>query len=97
MTIYWIMLDPGIRPFVATLKAPKVETCQSLTTIINLIGATTTGAGLKVFCDRDTNDYPTGIRISKSEIDALDIRRAEFHGDWNYTLLPNPDNVSVSP
>ena len=69
----------------------------SLTTIINLIGATTTGAGLKVFCDRDTNDYPTGIRISKSAMAALDIRRAEFHGDWNYTLLPNPDNVAVNP
>ncbi len=67
----------------------------SLTTIINLIGATTTGAGLKVFCDRDTNEYPTGIRISKSAMAALDIRRAEFHGDWNYTLLPDPDSVAV--
>ena len=69
----------------------------SLTTIISLIGATTTGTGLKVYCDTDTNDYPTGIRISTSEMAALDIRRADFHGDWNYTLLPNPDNVAVIP
>ncbi len=67
----------------------------TLTTIIGLIGSTKTGTGLKVYCDRDTNEYPTGIKISKSEIEALDIRRADFHGDWNYTLLPNPDNVSV--
>ena len=67
----------------------------SLATIINLIGSTTTGTGLKVYCDRDTNDYPAGIKISKSEIEALDIRRADFHGDWNHTLLPNSDRASV--
>ena len=67
----------------------------TLTTIIGLIGSTKTGTGLKVYCDRDTNDYQTGIKISKSEIEALDIRRADFHGEWNYTLLPIPDNVSV--
>ena len=67
----------------------------SLTTIINLIGSTTTGTGLKVYCDRDTNEYPTGIKISKAEMAALDIRRADVHGDWNYTLLPTPANVAV--
>ena len=67
----------------------------SLTTVISLIGSTRTGKGLKVYCDRDTNEYPTGIKISKSEIEALDIRRADFHGDWNYTFLPNPDNAAV--
>ena len=67
----------------------------SLTTIINLIGSTTIGTGLKLYCDRDTNEYPTDIKISKSEMVTLDIRRADFHGDWNYTLLPTPDIVSV--
>ena len=37
----------------------------TLTTIIGLIGSTKTGTGLKVYCDRDTNEYPTGIKISK--------------------------------
>ncbi len=67
----------------------------TLKAVISLIGSTRTGTGLKVYCDRDTNEYPTGIKINKSEIEALDIRRADFHGDWNYTLLPNPDNVTV--
>ncbi len=67
----------------------------TLTTIIGLIGSTKTGTGLKACCDRDTNECPTGIRTGKSEFDALDIRRADFHGDWNYTLLPKPDNVAV--
>ena len=56
---------------------------------------TTTGTGLRVYCDRNTNKYPTGIKISKSETQALDIRRTDFHGDRNHTLLPNPDNVAV--
>ena len=68
---------------------------NSLATIINLIGSTTTGTGLKVYCDRDTNEYRTGIKIRKSEIEALDIRRADYLGDWNYTSLPNPDNISL--
>ena len=51
--------------------------------------------GILMNCDRDTNEYPTGIRISKSEMAALDIRRAEFHGDWNYTLPPTPDRAAV--
>ena len=67
----------------------------NLTTIIGLIGSTRTGMGLKVYCDRDTNDCPTGIKISKSETAALDIRRADLHGDWNYTLLPTAESVAV--
>ena len=70
---------------------------RSLATIISLIGATTTGTGLKVYCDRDTNAYPTGVKVSRADMAALDIRRDEFHGDWNYTLLPVPDSVAVIP
>ena len=64
-------------------------------TIIGLIGSIRTGMGLKVYCDRDTNDCPTGIKISKSEMADLDIRRADLHGDWNYTLLPTAESVAV--
>ena len=35
------------------------------------------------------------IKIGRSEMDAPDIRRNDFHGDWNYALLPVPDGVSV--
>lgn len=41
---------------------------RNLATIINLIGATTTGTGLKVYCDRDTNTYPTGVKVSPSDM-----------------------------
>ncbi|HIJ42459.1 MAG: ISAzo13 family transposase [Rhodospirillales bacterium] len=61
---------------------------RTLATIVNLIGATTTNTGLKVYCDVDHNAYPKGVAVSDDEMTALNIRRAEFHGQWNYSFLP---------
>ena len=36
-------------------------------------------------CELDTGLYPSGIVVSDAEIAALNIKRAEFHGEWNYT------------
>jgi hypothetical protein len=41
---------------------------------------------LKVQCELDTNVYPKGITLSDQEMDAINITRAEFHGEWNYTI-----------
>ena len=40
-------------------------------------------------CELDTGQYPSGIVVSDAEIAALNIKRAEFHGEWNYTISPN--------
>jgi hypothetical protein len=56
--------------------------------IVQLIAATTTTTGLKVCCKLDQNTYPAGIKVSDAEIDALNISRHVFHGDWNYTINP---------
>jgi transposase len=56
--------------------------------VVNLIGATTTGKGLKVRAALDTNTYPAGRTVTTSEFDALYLRRDAFHGEWNYALLP---------
>jgi len=56
--------------------------------IIDLIAATTTKTGLTVQCELDRNTYPKGIVVSDQEMQALNIVRAEFHGDWNYTISP---------
>ena len=53
--------------------------------IVDLIGATTTSTGLKVRAELDQGYYPEGVKISKKEMDALALRRHDFHGDWNYT------------
>lgn len=56
--------------------------------IVNLIGNTKTTTGLKVQADLDTNLYPTGIKVSDEEFASVNITRAKFHGDWNYTIMP---------
>ena len=55
-------------------------------TIIELIGATTTKTGLKIKAKRDTEWYPTGVKITDAALAALPLRPHAFHGDWNYTL-----------
>jgi len=60
----------------------------SLETVVNLIGSTKTETGLKVKCDIDTSQYPTGLKISDEYMDQLRIHPNDFHGEWNYTITP---------
>lgn len=60
----------------------------SLQTIVNLIGSTSTKAGLVVKAHLDTNQYDTGIQVSQAQMDSLLIRPHDFHGEWNYTVKP---------
>jgi Rhodopirellula transposase DDE domain len=62
----------------------------SYQTIVQLISATTTDTGLKVQCEIDPNTYPVGVKVTDAEMDAINIHRHEFHGDWNYTISPQP-------
>jgi len=62
----------------------------SYQTIVQLIAATTTDTGLKVQCEIDPNTYPAGVKVTDAEMDAINIHRHEFHGDWNYTISPQP-------
>ncbi len=57
-------------------------------TIVNLIASTTTEAGLKVHCELDDHDFQKGIQVTDEQMGQLKIKRHDFHGDWNYTLLP---------
>jgi hypothetical protein len=63
--------------------------------IIQLI-ANTTVAGSRIRAELDSGSYPTGIKVSEEELAALMIRRARFHGDWSYALLPQQIKKSVN-
>ncbi len=57
--------------------------------IVQLIAATSTKAGLTVRCELDQNTYPAGVKVSDEELNAVEILRHEFHGEWNYTIRPS--------
>jgi hypothetical protein len=59
-------------------------------TVVNLIGATHTKTGLKVKAILDTNEYETGVEVSKEQMAKLQIRPHKTHPDWNYTMSPRP-------
>jgi transposase len=57
--------------------------------IVNSIGRVRTREGLRIEAELDTNSYPKGIKVSDEEMAGLNLQRAKFHGDWNYTILPS--------
>jgi hypothetical protein len=56
--------------------------------VVNLIGSTTTREGLRIQAALDEKTYTPGIKISDEELATLAIERDEFHGEWNYRLIP---------
>jgi hypothetical protein len=61
---------------------------RSRAVVVNLIGHTTTKAGLHVEAALDLNSYETKIKVTDAEFAAVNIRRDAFHGEWNYTISP---------
>lgn len=58
-------------------------------TIVQLISNTTTDTGLIVRAAIDPSVYETGIKVSDDELAQVNLRRSDFHGEWNYTIRPH--------
>jgi hypothetical protein len=58
-------------------------------TIVQLIAATKTKKGLTVTCIRDENEYQKGIVITDEQLSKINLVKDDFHGEWNYTIIPN--------
>lgn len=58
--------------------------------IVELIGHTTTRKGLRIQAELNPRPYPTGTKVSDDALAAVQLERAAFHGDWNYTITPQP-------
>ena len=56
--------------------------------IVNLIGNTTTDAGLTIQTELDSSKYPTGIEISKKELQAVNLQQ--------FSLWPKPTQFQLS-
>jgi hypothetical protein len=56
--------------------------------IVNLIGNTRTKSGMEVHAELDTNTYQTKKKVTDEELARVQLKPAEFHGEWNYTISP---------
>jgi transposase len=57
--------------------------------VVNLIANTKTKQGLKVRAKLDTNQYPSGVKVTDEELAAVLLTPEKFHGEWNYNIVPN--------
>ena len=56
-------------------------------TVVNLIANTTTETGLRIQAELDQGTYRKGIKVSDKEFKTVNLKEANFHGKWNYSIL----------
>jgi transposase len=95
-TSKWNKIEHRLFSFISQNWRGRPLVCHQ--TIVQLIAATTTEAGLTVQSEIDTNSYPKGVKVSDAEMQALNLHRHDFHGEWNYTIKPSwLDSTSPPP
>jgi hypothetical protein len=57
--------------------------------VVSLIAATTSTKGLKVYAELDENSYQRSIKITDTQLAAVNLVRDDFHGEWNYRIEPS--------
>ena len=85
-TSKWNAIEHKLFSFISINWRAKPLT--SIETVIELLNHTTTKTGLQVTAMIDKNIYKTKIKVTDKELAAVNIIRDEFHGEWNYTILP---------
>jgi hypothetical protein len=85
-TSKWNKIEHRLFSFVTqNWRGKPLATLQA---IVELIGSTHTTKGLVVKAALDPNDYPSGKKVSNTELEQVQLRRHKFHGEWNYTIRP---------
>jgi hypothetical protein len=87
-TSKWNKVEHRLFSFVAINWRGRPLT--SYRTIVELAAATTTRSGLKVRAEWDDGVYEKGIKISDKQLAALPITPGGWHGEWDYTVRPEP-------
>ncbi len=62
---------------------------KSVETVVNLIWNTKTKKGLEIICELDLNKYEKWIKISDEEFKKINLKKEDFHWEWNYLIWPN--------
>jgi hypothetical protein len=87
-TSKWNKIEHRLFSFIS--MSWKGQPLRSYEAIVNLIRATQTRSGLSVKAVLDKNQYPTGVKVSKTEFSELNIEWHTTHPCWNYTIRPHP-------
>ncbi len=90
-TSKWNKIEHRLFSFIS--KNWRGHPLTSLKVIVSLIAATTTRKGLKVHAEIDDRPYPAGIKVADAEMAQIRLRRDDFHGEWNYEILPRAEMV----
>ncbi|HEX6483461.1 MAG TPA: ISAzo13 family transposase, partial [Ktedonobacteraceae bacterium] len=56
--------------------------------VLELISHTSTQQGLAIMALKESNVYPTGLKVTDEELATLNLGRDPFHGEWNYIIGP---------
>jgi hypothetical protein len=58
--------------------------------MLDYLEQTTTQTGLTVQAQWVTAVYPTGVKVSDSDMETLNIEFHQVCPQWNYTIRPRP-------
>jgi transposase len=85
-TSKWNKIEHRLFSFISINWRAKPLT--SLEVVLELISHTTTTDGLTVTAVKDSQTYPTGLKVTDADVARLHLLRDAFHGEWNYTIKP---------
>jgi hypothetical protein len=85
-TSKWNKIEHRLFSFIS--RNWRAKPLVSLEVSVNLIAATSNRSGLEVYARLDPRTYPDKVRVSDAELAAVNLHRAAFHPDWNYTIRP---------
>ena len=85
-TSKWNKIEHRLFSFIS--KNWRGRPLLTLAVIVSLISSTTTEKGLRVDCVVDDKEYQRGLEVSDEEFKAINIKQHSFHGEWNYTIMP---------
>ena len=85
-TSKWNAIEHELFSFISINWRAKPITSYEV--MLELLNHTKNKGGLTVTAMKDTNSYPTKIKVTDEEFEKLNLTRDSFHGDWNYTIRP---------
>lgn len=97
LTVHVVHFPPGTskwnkiehRLFCHLSKNWRGRPLYNYTTVVQLIGSTTTKTGLTVKALLDEGKYPIGLRIENRDMTSINLTKSDWHGEWNYSIAPN--------